>query len=74
MLRQLRDALRFAIADFFDVPVAGVLTMLALIAVLVALVTIRTTTTMLETGGLRTLVGIAALLLLVAAGQTIRRR
>lgn len=32
MLRQLRDAVRFAIADFFDVPWQGILTMLAFIA------------------------------------------
>ena len=73
MLRQLRDALRFALADFFDVPRLGILVMLAVIALLVVLVWVRTTTSILQTGGLRMLLGIGVLIALWAARDYLRR-
>ena len=42
MLRQLYDALRFAIAEFFDVPPLGVAAMLATVALLCAYAYLRT--------------------------------
>ena len=74
MLRQLRDALRFAIADFFDVPAWGVTIMLAVIALLIVLAYVRTTTTMSETGGLPMLLGGSVLILLYAGDRFFRRR
>lgn len=42
MLRQLLQALRYAIADFFDVPWPGVAALLAVVSCLVARAYIRT--------------------------------
>ena len=72
MLRQLRQALRFAIADFLRVPLAGVLTMLAVIALLVSLVTVRTLYT--PANLWRLLLPLAILGVLYGGNRFLRRR
>ena len=74
MWRQFLDALRDIIADFFEVPWQTVAAMLAVIALLIVMIYVRTTTMLLQTGGVRMLLSFGILLALAVAGNTLRRR
>ncbi len=74
MLRQLYDALRFAIADFFDVPWQAVIAMLTVTGLLSAYAFVRTNYSWNSHQLLQLSLLAGAFIVLAIAGKTLNRR
>ena len=74
MLRQLLQAARYAIADFFDVSWQAVAAMLAVIALLCAFAVLRTQHFALANGGPGAALLLGVFIALGIAGNHLRRR
>ena len=74
MFRQLYDALRFAISDFFDVPWQGVAALFATVLFLIAAAYVRTIYGTSSHSILQWALITGALLALFAAGNHLKKR